>query len=55
MFTHSARDDADLLYGCLFKDRDATSEGRHVARAIFTDPEIAAVGLTEEAARKSWA
>ena len=53
MFTHSARDDADLLYGRLFKDRDTTSEGRHVPYAIFTDPEIAAVGLTEAAAREA--
>ena len=53
MFTHSARDDANLLYGRLFKDRDTTSEGRHVPYAIFTDPEISAVGLTEAAAREA--
>ena len=53
MFTHSARDDADLLYGQLFKDRDATTAGRQVPYAIFTDPEIPAVGLTAEAAREA--
>ncbi len=51
MFTHSARDDADLLYGQLFKNRERANEGRQVPYAIFTDPEIAAVGLTEDTAR----
>ncbi|MEX2465684.1 MAG: FAD-dependent oxidoreductase, partial [Gemmatimonadota bacterium] len=51
MFTHSARDDADLLYRILVKDDlDATWEGRVVPHAVFTDPEVASVGLTEEAA-----
>lgn len=51
MFTHSARDDADRLYRCLVKGEAATTEGRQVPYAIFTDPEIAAVGLTEAQAR----
>ncbi len=51
MFTHSARDDADRLYRCLVKGEAATTEGRHVPHAIFTDPEIAGVGLTEAEAR----
>lgn len=55
MFTHSARDDADRLYRHLLKDEDVTIEGRNVPYAIFTDPEIAAVGLTEqEAAAKGY-
>ena len=52
MFTHSARDDADRLYRRMFKDEDVTVEGRNVPYAIFTDPEIAAVGLTEQEARE---
>lgn len=52
MFTHSARDDADLLYRRLFAGEDVTTRGRQVPYAIFTDPEIAAVGLTEAAARQ---
>ncbi len=53
MFTHTARDDADLLYRILMKDdADASAEGRVVPHAVFTDPEIASVGLTEAAARE---
>ncbi|MDT8368990.1 MAG: mercuric reductase [Longimicrobiales bacterium] len=53
MFTHTARDDADLLYRILMKeDADATADGRVVPHAVFTDPEIASVGLTEAAARE---
>lgn len=52
MFTHSARDDADLLYRILVKDdTGATWNGRVVPHAVFTDPEIASVGLTEARAR----
>ena len=52
MFTHTARDDADLLYRILVKeDAEATVEGRVVPHAVFTDPEIASVGLNEAAAR----
>lgn len=48
MFTHSARDDADLLYRIMVKDdADASMEGRVVPHAVFTDPEVASVGLTE--------
>lgn len=53
MFTHAARDAADRLYRRIVKGEDATIEDRHVPYAIFTDPEIAAVGLTEEAAREA--
>lgn len=53
MFTHSARDDADLLYRILIKDdADASTNGRVVPHAVFTDPEVASVGLTEEEARE---
>ncbi len=53
MFTHSARDDAERLYRRLVKGDDVTTEGRHVPYAIFTDPEIAAVGLTQQSAREA--
>ncbi|MGK7312342.1 MAG: dihydrolipoyl dehydrogenase [Candidatus Longimicrobiales bacterium M2_2A_002] len=53
MFTHSARDDADVLYRILVKDdTDASTDGRVVPHAVFTDPEVASVGLTEEEARQ---
>ena len=51
MFTHSARDDADLLYRHLAKDEEVSTEGRVVPWAVFTDPQIGHVGLTEQEAR----
>ncbi len=56
MFTHSARDDANRLYRGIVKgetDEMTTSTGRHVPYAAFTDPEVAAVGLTEIGAREA--
>ena len=51
MFTHTARDDAEVTYRTVFKDQEATIADRIVPHAVFTDPEIAAVGLTEQQAR----
>lgn len=51
MFTHSARDDADLLYRHLTNDEEIDRTDRHVPHAVFTDPEVARVGLTEAEAR----
>ena len=51
MFTHSARDDADLLYHHLAKDEEISTEGRTVPWAVFTDPQVGHVGLTEREAR----
>jgi dihydrolipoamide dehydrogenase len=51
MFTHSARDDADLLYQHLAKDEAISTEGRTVPWAVFTDPQVGHVGLTEKEAR----
>ncbi len=51
MFTHTARDDADVVYGLVFKDQERTVAGRVVPHAVFVDPEVAAVGMTEAEAR----
>ena len=51
MFTHSARDDADLLYRHLAKDEETSTEGRVVPWAVFTDPQVGHVGMTEQEAR----
>ncbi|ELZ21147.1 dihydrolipoamide dehydrogenase [Halosimplex carlsbadense 2-9-1] len=51
MFTHSARDDADLLYRHLAKDESISTEGRTVPWAVFTDPQVGHAGLTEQEAR----
>ena len=53
MFTHSARDDADLLYRHLAKGEEVSTEGRTVPWAVFTDPQVGHVGLTEEEAREA--
>jgi dihydrolipoamide dehydrogenase len=53
MFTHSARDDADLLYRHLAKDEEISTEGRTVPWAVFTDPQVGHVGLTEREAREA--
>lgn len=47
MFTHSARDDADRIYSIIFKNKEVSAKDRNVPFAVFTDPEIASVGLTE--------
>jgi len=52
MFTHTARDDAALLYRHLYKEEDITAQSRLVPHAVFTDPEVASFGLTETAARQ---
>lgn len=51
MFTHTARDDADIVYRSAYRGQDRTAAGRIVPHAVFTDPEVGAVGLTEPAAR----
>lgn len=51
MFTHTARDDAEVVYRSVFKGQDTSIAGRVVPHAVFVDPEVAAVGLTETQAR----
>ncbi len=51
MFTHSARDDAALLYRQLFRGAEISATTRLVPHAVFTDPEVATFGFTERAAR----
>lgn len=51
MFTHTARDDADVAYRTVFRQQDRTIDDRIVPHAVFVDPEIGAVGLTEQQAR----
>lgn len=51
MFTHTARDDADAACRHVFRGEDRSVRGRVVPHAVFTDPEVGAVGLTEAQAR----
>lgn len=50
-FTRSACDDADLLYRHLAKDEAISTGARTVPWAVFTDPQVGHVGLTEREAR----
>ena len=52
MFTHSARDDADLLYRHLVHEETIDATDRVVPHAIFTDPQVGHVGLTEREAEE---
>lgn len=52
MFTHSARDDADLLYRHLVHGEEIDATDRIVPHAVFTDPQVGHVGLTEREAEK---
>lgn len=52
MFTHSARDDADLLYRHLVHGEEIDATERVVPHAVFTDPQVGRVGLTEREAEE---
>jgi pyruvate/2-oxoglutarate dehydrogenase complex dihydrolipoamide dehydrogenase (E3) component len=51
MFTHAARDDAYIIYRNVYHGDEHSTAGRVVAHAVFVDPEVASVGLTERQAR----
>lgn len=51
MFTHTARHDADIAYRTTYREQDRSTAGRVVPHAVFTDPEVGSVGLSEPAAR----
>lgn len=51
MFTHTARDDADTVYRNVYRDGHRSIADRVVPHAVFVDPEVGSVGLTEQQAR----
>lgn len=51
MFTHTARDDAYIVYRNAYHGEDRSTAGRVVPHAVFVDPEVASVGMTEQQAR----
>jgi len=51
-FTHIAYDDYRILFNNLTTRRKITTQGRMVPYVLFTDPELARVGLTEAEALK---
>jgi pyruvate/2-oxoglutarate dehydrogenase complex dihydrolipoamide dehydrogenase (E3) component len=52
-FTHISYDDFRVLRDRWIEDKDASIDGRLVPYTMFTDPELASVGLNERAARKA--
>ncbi|MEX0692032.1 MAG: mercuric reductase [Gemmatimonadales bacterium] len=52
-FTHISYNDFQIVLHNLFHDDKRTTTGRLVPYALFTDPELGRVGLTERAAREA--
>jgi len=50
MFTHTARDDADVVYRNVYLGQDRSNAARIVPHAVFVDPEVASVGMTDQQA-----
>ena len=50
-FTRVSQEEARLAYANAFEDRGSALDRRSLGHAIFTDPEVGSVGLTEAAAR----
>jgi pyruvate/2-oxoglutarate dehydrogenase complex dihydrolipoamide dehydrogenase (E3) component len=50
-FTHISYDDYRIVYGNLLEGKNLTAEGRVVPYAVFTDPQLGRVGMTEKEAR----
>lgn len=52
-FTHISYDDHLVIYDNLINDKNRSIAGRIVPYALFTDPELGRVGLSEKAARQA--
>lgn len=52
-FTHISYNDYIVLEANLIKRESRTTEGRQVPYCVFTDPQLARVGITETEAKKS--
>ncbi|MCP4363577.1 MAG: mercuric reductase [Chloroflexi bacterium] len=52
-FTHVSYDDHLIVYENVVNGGDATTDGRIIPYALFTDPELGRVGLTETQAREA--
>ncbi len=50
-FTHISYNDFQIIYGNLYEGRQLSTTQRIVPYAVFTDPSLGRVGLTEKAAR----
>ena len=52
-FTHISYNDFQIVYGNLIEGKNLSTNSRLVPYAVFTDPQLGRVGLTEKAARAS--
>ena len=52
-FTHISYNDFQIAFHNLFNDHKLSTAGRLVPYALFTDPELGRVGMTEKEARAS--
>ncbi len=52
-FTHISYNDYQIVYANLIEGKNQTIDGRLVPYAVFTDPQLGRVGLTEKDARKA--
>ena len=52
-FTHISYDDHLVIYDNLIEGRDRSIEGRVLPYALYTDPELGRVGMTEREAREA--
>jgi pyruvate/2-oxoglutarate dehydrogenase complex dihydrolipoamide dehydrogenase (E3) component len=52
-FTHISYNDFQIAFNNLFNERKLSTAGRIVPYALFTDPELGRVGMTEREARAS--
>ncbi|MFB3855659.1 MAG: mercuric reductase [Vicinamibacterales bacterium] len=50
-FTHISYDDYQIVYGNLLEGKNLSIAGRIVPYAVFTDPQLGRVGMTEKEAR----
>ncbi len=51
-FTHISYNDFQIIYANLFEGKDLRTSARIVPYAVFTDPTLGRVGVTEKAARR---
>ena len=52
-FTHISYNDFQIVYANLIEGQNQTIENRYLPYALFTDPQLGRVGLTEQQARAS--
>jgi dihydrolipoamide dehydrogenase len=52
-FTHISYNDYQIVYANLIEKQNLTTDNRLVPYAVFTDPQLGRVGLTEKEARKT--